>query len=175
MPGGGLLQLVAYGSQDAYLTGNPTITFWRTTYRRHTNFNVNNNQANVYPTVQLNQIDNIDSWITVYRIIKETDRNTECPISLEIINPNSQYCICAECKYNFSKNEIKTAFETHNQYKCPMCRADWTDKTVYINGAKPELKKKKTTDPDKKTKSNTNKSFNGVEKTRHNKRFFYGK
>ena len=36
--GGGLMQLVAYGAQDVYLTGNPQITFFKTTYRRHTNF-----------------------------------------------------------------------------------------------------------------------------------------
>jgi hypothetical protein len=36
--GGGLMQLVAYGAQDMYLTGNPQITFWKITYRRYTNF-----------------------------------------------------------------------------------------------------------------------------------------
>ena len=36
--GGGLLQLVAYGAQDVYLTGNPQITFFMAVYRRHTNF-----------------------------------------------------------------------------------------------------------------------------------------
>jgi hypothetical protein len=36
--GGGLMQLVAYGAQDVYLTGKPQITFWSVTYRRHTNF-----------------------------------------------------------------------------------------------------------------------------------------
>jgi len=36
--GGGLLQLVAYGAQDAYITGNPHITFWKVMYKRHTNF-----------------------------------------------------------------------------------------------------------------------------------------
>lgn len=35
---GGLLQLVAYGSQDVYLSGNPEITFFKVVYRRHTNF-----------------------------------------------------------------------------------------------------------------------------------------
>jgi hypothetical protein len=35
---GGLLQLVAYGAQDLYLTGNPQITFFKIVYRRHTNF-----------------------------------------------------------------------------------------------------------------------------------------
>jgi hypothetical protein len=36
--GGGLMQLVAYGAQDVYLTGNPQITFWKVNYRRHSNF-----------------------------------------------------------------------------------------------------------------------------------------
>ncbi len=35
---GGLMQLVAYGAQDLFLTGNPQITFWKVTYRRHSNF-----------------------------------------------------------------------------------------------------------------------------------------
>ena len=37
---GGLMQLVAIGQQDAYLTENPTITFWKKAYQRHTNFAV---------------------------------------------------------------------------------------------------------------------------------------
>ena len=37
---GCLMQLVANGSQDAYLTGNPQITFFKVVYRRHTNFAV---------------------------------------------------------------------------------------------------------------------------------------
>ena len=32
------MQLVAYGAQDIYLTGNPQITFWKVVYRRCTNF-----------------------------------------------------------------------------------------------------------------------------------------
>ena len=38
MPGHGLISLVAYGSQDLYLTGNPQITFWKVVYKRYTNF-----------------------------------------------------------------------------------------------------------------------------------------
>ena len=36
--GGGIIQLVAYGAQDIYLTGNPQITFFKGVYKRHTNF-----------------------------------------------------------------------------------------------------------------------------------------
>jgi hypothetical protein len=35
---GGLMQLVCYGAQDVYLTGNPEITYYKVVYRRHTNF-----------------------------------------------------------------------------------------------------------------------------------------
>lgn len=35
---GGLLQLLAYGAEDIYLTGNPQITFFKIVYRRHSNF-----------------------------------------------------------------------------------------------------------------------------------------
>lgn len=35
---GGLIQLVAYGIQDLYLTRDPQITFFKVVYRRHTNF-----------------------------------------------------------------------------------------------------------------------------------------
>jgi Large eukaryotic DNA virus major capsid protein/Major capsid protein N-terminus len=38
--GGGLMQLVAYGAQDLYLTGEPEITFFKNIYKRHTNYSV---------------------------------------------------------------------------------------------------------------------------------------
>ena len=38
--GGGLFQLVSSGTQDKYLTGNPQITFFKSVYRRHTNFSI---------------------------------------------------------------------------------------------------------------------------------------
>lgn len=38
--GGALMQLVAYGAQDIYLTGNPQITFFKSVYRRYTNFSI---------------------------------------------------------------------------------------------------------------------------------------
>jgi hypothetical protein len=34
----GLMQLVSYGAQDIYISGNPQITFWKILYKRHTNF-----------------------------------------------------------------------------------------------------------------------------------------
>ena len=55
---GGLMQLVAYGAQDIYLTSNPQITFFKVVYRRHTNFAMEsieqtfNGQADFGRTVQ---------------------------------------------------------------------------------------------------------------------------
>jgi hypothetical protein len=49
--GGGLMQLVAYGAQDIYLTGNPQITFFKVVYRRHTNFAMEAIQQTINGTV----------------------------------------------------------------------------------------------------------------------------
>ena len=38
--GGGYIQLVAIGEQDAYIIGNPQISFFKAIYRRHTNFSM---------------------------------------------------------------------------------------------------------------------------------------
>jgi hypothetical protein len=45
--GGGLIQLIAYGAQDIYLTGQPQITFFKAVYRRHTNFAIESIQQSV--------------------------------------------------------------------------------------------------------------------------------
>ena len=48
---GGLSQLVAYGAQDVYLTGNPQITFFKTVYRRYTNFAIESIQQTINGSV----------------------------------------------------------------------------------------------------------------------------
>ena len=45
--GGGLIQLIALGAQDIYLTGNPQVTFFKLVYRRHTNFSIETIQQEV--------------------------------------------------------------------------------------------------------------------------------
>jgi hypothetical protein len=47
---GGLMQLVAYGAQDVYLTGNPEVTFYQAKYKRHTNFAMENIEQTVNGT-----------------------------------------------------------------------------------------------------------------------------
>ena len=53
--GGGLMQLVAYGAQDIYLTGNPQITFFKVVYRRHTNFAIESIEQTFNGSVQFGQ------------------------------------------------------------------------------------------------------------------------
>ena len=49
MPGG-IIQLAVYGAQDYYLTSNPQISFFKSVYRRHTNFSME--MINVLPTLE---------------------------------------------------------------------------------------------------------------------------
>ena len=62
--GGGLLQLIAYGSQDVYLTGNPQITFFKVVYRRHTNFSMECIKQDINGTSEIG-ITNINNKATV--------------------------------------------------------------------------------------------------------------
>jgi hypothetical protein len=52
--GGGLIQLVAYGAQDIYLTGQPQITYFKSVYRRHTNFSIESIEQTIYGSVNFN-------------------------------------------------------------------------------------------------------------------------
>ena len=61
--GGGLMQLVAYGAQDIYLTGNPQITFFKVVYRRHTNFSM----EAIEQTMNGSVADNGRSSVTISR------------------------------------------------------------------------------------------------------------
>jgi len=47
------MQLVAYGAQDIYLTGNPQITFFKVVYRRHTNFSMESIEQTINGTSTL--------------------------------------------------------------------------------------------------------------------------
>ena len=65
--GGGLMQLVAYGAQDIYLTGNPQITFFKVVYRRHTNFSMETIQQTINGTSTLVAASTSTGSVTVSR------------------------------------------------------------------------------------------------------------
>jgi hypothetical protein len=78
--GGGLMQLVAYGAQDIYLSGNPQITFFKVVYRRHTNFSVEpiqqtwNGVGDFGRTVTCNINRNGDLITNMYVVVKLPQR-----------------------------------------------------------------------------------------------------
>ena len=48
--GGGIMQLVAYGAQDLFLTKDPQVTYFKIVYRRHTNFSTETIRQNFTKT-----------------------------------------------------------------------------------------------------------------------------
>jgi hypothetical protein len=52
---GGLLQLKSYGSENIYLNANPQISFFRSIYRRHTNFSIENFELNYVGTPNMTE------------------------------------------------------------------------------------------------------------------------
>lgn len=78
---GGLMQLVAYGAQDLYLTGNPQITFFKTIYRRHTNFSMEYipQYYRVLPTFSTTQ----SNTLTV-KIDRNADLLHDCYVLIDI-------------------------------------------------------------------------------------------
>ena len=69
MPGG-YIQLAAYGSQDYYLTSNPQISFFKTVYRRYTNFSMDFYRVNPENNLTLS-----DKNTTTYKF--KIDRNAD--------------------------------------------------------------------------------------------------
>jgi hypothetical protein len=65
--GGGLMQLVAYGAQDIYLTGNPQITFFKVVYRRHTNFSMETIEQTIQGTSKLADVSETSGTVTISR------------------------------------------------------------------------------------------------------------
>ena len=61
------MQLVAYGAQDIYLTGNPQITFFKVVYRRHTNFSMETIQQTINGSGQAPAIGTTSGTVTISR------------------------------------------------------------------------------------------------------------
>jgi hypothetical protein len=77
--GGGLMQLVAYGAQDIYLTSNPQITFFKVVYRRHTNFSRETIEQTFSGTAGADKTINVTisrNGDLVHRLYLECDQNS---------------------------------------------------------------------------------------------------
>jgi hypothetical protein len=108
--GGGLMQLVAYGAQDVYLTGNPQITFFKVVYRRHTNFAVEcieqtfNGTADFGRTVTCNIARNGDLITKMY--LKIDLENTVAGKTAYSFVPNLGFSVIDSCKVEIGGSKI---------------------------------------------------------------------
>ena len=93
---GGLIQIATYGNKDLFLTGNPEITFFKTIYKRYTNFSIEskklpfNNDINFDQLCSINVPKNADLLHKMYLEIQLPEIN--------ILNIKSQ---------NISDNDLK--------------------------------------------------------------------
>ena len=131
MPGGGLMQLVAYGAQDVYLTGNNNITFYGVQYRRHTNFameSINIEDNNIDPIIIP-----VREIIIMYNLLDQISGINICVISLEPIEENGEYWNCTTCNKVVTWEAAEIWISQHKT--CPHCRQSVGLDTKYVNGA----------------------------------------
>jgi|TARA_Y100000389_G_scaffold105527_1_gene102419 hypothetical protein len=79
MPGG-LIQLVAYGSQNVYLNGNPSVSFFKKVYKTHTNFSAESMKV----VFNKNEINYNQSTILIAKIARNADLVQEVYFSFKI-------------------------------------------------------------------------------------------
>ena len=90
--GGGLLQLVAQGTEDQFLVGNPQITFFKVVFRRHTNFSVESvkQQFSGNPTFGEDVVAKIKGGDLLYKVLFDLKHDvTEMKrVIVDLINNN---------------------------------------------------------------------------------------
>ena len=90
--GGGHIQLVAKGDQDMYINGNPQISFFKSIYRRHTNFSMECIE------VQNSGSNDSNASTLSYRIGRHGDLLYKC--HLEIDMPAQSGISTSYCNYS---------------------------------------------------------------------------
>lgn len=109
--GGGLMQLVAYGAQDVYLSGNPQITFFKVVYRRHTNFSTEpiqqvwNGVGDFGRTVTCNVNRNGDLITNMYVAVLLDERTPDASRPWGYVN-RLGHAMVKECKVEIGGSKI---------------------------------------------------------------------
>ena len=96
------MQLVAYGAQDVYLTGNPQITFFKVVYRRHTNFSMESIKQTFDGTA--NYGGSVSATISrngdlVYRMYLEHDAKIQATEVFSALSATDQDTLGIGCDY----------------------------------------------------------------------------
>ena len=68
--GGGLIQLIAIGEQDQFLTGNPQITFFKSVYRHYTNFSMELIEQSITNSISKSDFKANFKCIYIYTLLK---------------------------------------------------------------------------------------------------------
>ena len=55
----GVVQLIAIGAQDMYITGNPEISFFSSTFKRHANFSQSIEKQTIHGAVKNNSMSSV--------------------------------------------------------------------------------------------------------------------
>jgi len=97
------MQIVSYGAQDEYLTGEPDVTFFKMAYRKHANFAMESMEQNV----------NINGNLVTCDINKDGDLITNCWIECE----NEDYDLTTGYKVQDPKWELNGSLNSNFQYK----------------------------------------------------------
>ena len=138
------MQLVAYGAQDVYLTGNPQITFWKVTYRRHTNFAMEsieqtfNGQADFGRRVQCTVSRNGDlAYRTYLQVtlpeINQSDGNPKrvfMPAGLTTPDTSSSLWLRLRSEVSASTDSTVTGCTSGTSLRLPPSRSDGFHKMI---------------------------------------------
>ncbi len=144
--GGGLIQLVAYGSQDVYLSGNPQVSFFRSNYRRHTNFSAQSSKCQFSGApafgskVNFTVPRNGDLVHRVYVCVTLSGARSDLPAETKwawVRSLGHQVIASAELKIGGQRIDLHTGESMHlwNQLTCPGGHEDAYDR---LTGNVPE-------------------------------------
>jgi hypothetical protein len=79
--GGGIMNIIAEGAQNAILTGNPSKTFWKNTYAKFTNFGKQNFRVDAEGTRALRMT---EESIFAFKIPRQADLLMDCYLSVDL-------------------------------------------------------------------------------------------
>lgn len=110
------LQLLFVGEQNIYITQNPEITFFKTIYKRHTNFSIDtvqeffNNKVNFGQQTRCRLSKNGDLLCRVGIYFKLSSLNhhkpVKCPVNAECTNNKDCLCTCQKCLLGPDNDEV---------------------------------------------------------------------
>ena len=113
--GGGLIQIASYGLQDIFLIGNPQITFFKTVYRKHTNFSME------YIQEYFDGIQNFGNYLTC-NISKAGDLMHRLYLKIEIPQ------VLLNSSNGFQNNSNQNQNSIYQNFK-----SDYDKLTYYLN------------------------------------------